>query len=128
MENKEVEADSGITAIVRAFMSNPGGAIQIVAFILSLGGLYWAIQGEISEVRAAQNENSIKFTAKLDRLEAQVSDAGAKIDALYTRGDTRYMTIISKLSSHDVDIAEIKTGVNFIVKQYDRNKGMEMNH
>ena len=80
--------------------------------------MYYAIQGEISDVRAAQVENSLKFTTKLDMLTSKVEDLSGKVEVLYSRGDTRYTSIIGKLSAHDVDIAEIKTGVNFIVAQY----------
>ena len=116
--------ESGVAAILRAFIKNPGGALQIVCFVGGLYGVYYAIEGEIRDVRAAQVENSLKFSNKLDIVVAQTSELGTKVEALYGRSDTRYAGIIGKLSAHDVDIAEIKTGVNFIVSQYN-NKHAE---
>lgn len=114
--------ETGVAAIIRAFMKNPGGAVQIVLFIGALYGVYYAMQGKIDEVRAAQSSNFDHLQAKIDQLTLNDNDEKNKIDSIFTRGDTRYTAIIAKLSSHDVDIAKIVASLDFIVDQYKNHE------
>lgn len=113
--------DSGVAAIVKAFMRNPAGALQILAFIGGMFGVYYAIQGEIVDVRAAQVSNYEKINAKLDGLSIASTDERTKLEAVYTRGDSRYSALVAKLSAHDVDIARIVAALDFIVDQYKQS-------
>ena len=128
-DGDRVGEEAGVAAIVKAFMKNPGGALQIVVFIGSMYGVYYSMNSKIEEVRAAQVSNFDKLTSaqqssydklnnKIDALTASDQDERTKIDSVYTRGDTRYTAIISKLSAHDVDIAKIVASLDFIVDQY----------
>lgn len=114
--------NSGVAAIVKAFVKNPGGAVQIIAFIGGLYGVYYAMQTKIDDVRAAQTVNYDHLNAKLDQLTNNDADERIKIDNIFTRGDTRYAAIITKLSAHDVDIARIVAGLDFIVDQYKNHE------
>ena len=118
--------DSGVAAIVRAFVRNPAGAVQIIAFIGGLYGVYYAMQSKIDDVRAAQTSNFDKLSNRIDTLLANDNDERVKIDGLFTRGDTRYAAIITKLSSHDVDIAKIVASLDFIVDQYKNHEAHDV--
>ena len=117
--------DSGVAAIVKAFVKNPGGAIQIVLFIGGLYGLYYAMQGEISDVRAAQTSNYEKLNNRLEVLTTNETQEQLKLDNLFQRGDTRYTNIIAKLSSHDVDIAKIVAALDYLVDQQKQGANVE---
>lgn len=110
--------ETGVAAIVKAFIKNPSGAVQIIVFIGAMYGVYYAIQGEITDIRAAQVTNYEKLNNKLELLVNSDTEQRQKIEAMYTRGDTRYTSIIAKLSAHDVDIAKIVANLDFIVEQY----------
>lgn len=116
-DNKD---DSGVAAIVRAFIRNPAGAIQIVLFIGGMYGVYYAIQSEISDVKASNLHRYEQMAAKVDILVETSKDQATKVDAVYTRGDVRYSSIIAKLSAHDVDIAKLVTNSENNGKQLDR--------
>ena len=115
--------DSGVAAIIRAFIRNPGGALQIIIFIGSMYGIYYAMQSKIDDVRAAQLSNFDHLQAKLDTLTANDADERIKIDNLLARGDNRYAAIITKLSAHDVDIAKLVSGIDFVVDQMRNHEG-----
>ena len=117
--------ESGVAAIVKAFVKNPGGAIQIVLFIGSMYGLYYTMQGEISDVKAAQVSNFERLNARLDSLTVSDTQEQVKLDNLFSRGDTRYTNIIAKLSSHDVDIAKIVAALDYLVDQQKSGGNVE---
>lgn len=123
--------ESGVAAILRAFVKNPGGAIQIITFIGGMYGIYYFMQGEIGELRAAQKADIVdikntqlasfeRLNTKLEALTLNDTDERQKIEAVYARGDVRYQSIIAKLSEQDISLAKINVNQELMMKQFDK--------
>lgn len=119
------DKDSQVTRIIQSFFQNPVGAIEVIGFICGLAGMYYFIQDEIKEAKSDSEGHYTQLVNRIDTLATAEGTSAARLESLMGRGDVRYTAIMTKLSGHDTDIARIGTGVDFLVRQYDKGgKGM----
>lgn len=132
MAAREESSDNGIQAILSAMMRNPVATVEIIGFIGGMYGFYYANANSIADAKATSEqhykdlsaESAAHFTetnAQLKQLMVDDTAETTRIEQLFARGDTRYDVIKAKLGEHDVDIARIVAGTDYLVKAYERD-------
>ena len=130
VRNGDADDATGMQAIVWAFIRNPAAAVQIVLVVAGIVGVYYTLNAHIDEAKAAGEQhykdlssdiahNYERLSVRIDQLLSDEKAEMDRIDTLYKRGDDRYTALQTKLSAHDVDIARIATGVDFIVQKFE---------
>ncbi len=132
MADREESSDNGIQAILSAMMRNPVATVEIIGFIGGMYGFYYANANSIADAKATSEQHykdlSAENTAHYADLTSQIKHlidgevaTAAKVEQVFARGDLRYDVIKAKLGEHDVDIARIVAGTDFLVKAYERD-------